>query len=303
MRRLAPACLALAAALLGCSSGSGPGEGGGPAGAAENPAASSGTAAEPQVNYVDRLPIARYSYTDTETAAIESAQQVLTQRCLRTFGISYEPSKPDTETSPPADRRYGLASASEAARLGYHADLGPLPPGPDLPKDALQVFYGNRGAAQGSSERITYKGKEVPSNGCFGQSVAQLSKEYADPAGAEIARRISIQSYEDSLADPSVNEGFRKWSACMRSSGFRYPSPLDPLNNKAFQGEEISAKEKETAVADVRCKEETGLLDIWLKAESGIQQADIDKNGAALKKLRTAHREKVEAARRIVAKG
>ncbi|MEV0177329.1 hypothetical protein AB0I00_40305 [Streptomyces sp. NPDC050803] len=303
MRRLAPACLALAAALLGCSSGSGSGEGGGPAEAAKTPAPSGSTAAKPQVTFVDRLPIARYSYTADEAAAIESAQQVLTKRCLRTFGIAYEPPKQETETSLPADRRYGLSSASEAARLGYHPDIGPLPAGPDLPEDALRVFYGNRGAEPGSTEKVVYKGKEVPENGCFGQSVAQLEKKYDAPEAAQIARTISTRSYEDSLTDPSVKEGFRKWSACMRSSGFPYASPLEPANNKAFQGEEISAKEKEIARTDVRCKEKTDLLDIWFKAESALQKADIEKNSDSLEKLLTAHRKKVEAARRIVAEG
>ncbi|MER6290812.1 hypothetical protein [Streptomyces sviceus] len=303
MRRLALTCLALAAALLGCSSGSGPGTGGAPAGLAPTPVPSGSAAAKPQVTFVDRLPIARYSYTADDAAVIESAQQVLTKRCLRTYGITYEPPKRKAETSPSADRRYGLSSASEAARLGYHPDIGPLPAGPDLPEDALRVFYGNRGAEPGSAEKVVYKGREVPRNGCFGQSVAQLAKKYDAPDAAEIARTISTQSYEDSLTDPQVTEAFRNWSACMRSSGFRYASPLEPANNKEFQREVISAKEKETARADVRCKEKTGLLDIWFKAESALQKAEIDKNSETLRKLVTAHRKKTEAARRIVVEG
>jgi hypothetical protein len=303
MRRLAPVCLALAAALLGCSSGSGSGEGGGPAGAAEHPPASSDAVAEPQVNYVDRLPIARYSYTDAEIAVIESAEQILTQRCLRGFGIAYEPPQREPETSATADRRYGLSSASEASRLGYHPDIGPPPTGPDLSEDELRVFYGSRGANPDGSDGVVYDGKDVPANGCFGQSVARLSKKYAHPEAAETARRISTQSYQDALTDPSVKDGFRQWSACMRDVGFRYASPLDPLNNKAFQGEEISAKEKKTAVADVRCKEETGLLDVWFRVESALQKADIQKNRAVLEELRSAHRKRVEAARSIVTEG
>ncbi len=294
MRRLAPVCLVLAAALLGCSSGSGSGEGGGQGGAATNPPAPSGSAApEQQVSYMDRLPIARYSYTDTETATIESAEQILTQRCLHSFGIDYEPPQQDTRSPAPADRRYGLASADEAARLGYHPDLGPLPEAPGLTLSLIHDVY---------KRQIVYKGKEVPARGCLGQSVAKLAK-YDHPQAAQIARRISTQSYEDALTEPSVQKGFGAWSACMEEAGFRYASPLQPLNDKAFKGEDVSAKEKQTAAADVGCKEETGLLDIWFKAESALQQADIDKNTAVLKELRTAHRQRVEAARRVVAAG
>jgi hypothetical protein len=305
VRRLAPVCLALAAALLGCSSGSGSGEGGGPAGAAKSPTASGGSSAERQVTYTNRLPMAHYSYTVAENTAIESAQHVLTRRCLKTYGIAYEPPKQAPDAPKPADRRYGLSSASEAARFGYHPnrDAAQLPEGPQLSGDALTVFYGKRGAPQGGGEKLVYKGKEVPDDGCFGQSVAQLSKEYDDPAGAAVASRIATESYEDSLADPAVKEGFRKWSACMRNSGFRYSSPMDPLNTAAFQSDDISEKEKRTATADVRCKKETRLLDIWFKAETGIQKADIEKNSEALEKLRTAHQEKAEAARRIIAEG
>ncbi|MEU6013339.1 hypothetical protein ABZ826_04530 [Streptomyces sp. NPDC047515] len=302
MRRLAPACLALAAALLGCSPGSGAGEGGGPARAAENPAASGGPAAERQVTYTDRLPIARYSYTSAENTAIESAQQVLTRRCMRTYGIAYKLPKPAPDAPELADRRYGLSSASEAASFGYHPNREALPTErPALPADAFPVFYGKRGAVQGGGEKVTYKGKEVPADGCFGQSVGILSKEYDDQAGAAVASRIATESYKESFTDPSVKEGFRKWSACMRNSGFRYESPMSPMNSRAFQGRTVAAKEKKTAVADVRCKEETGLLDIWFKAESRIQKADVEKNTEALEKLRTAHQKKAEAARRIVA--
>ncbi|MEU1476734.1 hypothetical protein [Streptomyces sp. NPDC005760] len=303
MRRLAPMCLALAAALLGCSSGSGPGTGGATAGSTESPVPSGTSAAKPQVTFVERLPIARYSYTPDEAAVIESAQQVLTKRCLRTFGITYEPAEREAEISLSADRRYGLSSASEAARLGYHPDIGPLPAGPDLPEDALRVFYGNRGAEPGSAEKVVYKGREVPRNGCFGQAVAELAKKYDAPGAVEIARDISTRSYTDSLTEPLVKEAFRNWSACMRSSGFRYTSPLEPANNKEFQGEDISMREKETARADVRCKEKTDLLDIWFKAESALQKAEINKNSESLQSLLTAHRKKTEAARRIVAEG
>ncbi|WSQ09080.1 hypothetical protein OG604_15590 [Streptomyces sp. NBC_01231] len=305
MRRLASVCLALAAALLGCSSGSGSGEGGAPAGAANTPTTSGSSTAERLVTYTNRLPMARYSYSVAQNTAIESAQHVLTRRCLKTYGIAYEPPEQAPDTPRPADRRYGLSSASEAARFGYHPnrDAAQLPEGPRLSKGDLTVFYGKRGVPQGSGEKLTYKGKEVPDDGCFGQSVSKLSKEYDDPAGAAVASRIANESYQDSLADPAVREGFRKWSGCMRSSGFRYSSPMDPLNTAAFQGDEISAKEKQTATADVRCKEETGLLAIWFTAETDIQKADIKKNSEALEELRTAHQEKAEAARRIVAEG
>ncbi|MFI1485828.1 hypothetical protein [Streptomyces sp. NPDC020747] len=304
MRRLAPACLALAAALLGCSPGSSSGEGGGPAEASENSAASSRPAAERQVAYTDRLPIARYSYTEAENTAIESAQQVLTRHCLREYGIAYEPAKPDRDVPRPADRRYGLSSATEAARFGYRPNSDAIrneriP----LPEDALPVFYGNRGAVPDGGERVMYKGKEVPADGCFGQSVKKLSKEYDEPAGSAVASRIATEGYTKSLNASPVREGFRKWSACMQNSGFRYASPMDPLNTPAFKGKTVSAKETKTAIADVRCKEETGLLGIWFKAESRIQKADIERNAKALEGLRTAHHRKVEAARRIVVEG
>ncbi|MEU4170860.1 hypothetical protein AB0F46_28770 [Streptomyces sp. NPDC026665] len=309
MRRLTPALLALAAVLLGCSSGSGAGEDGGRAGTQKSPAATEaargGTAAERSPTFTDRLPIARYSYTEAESTSIESAQQILTRRCMRTFGIAYEPPAPEPGTPEPAERRYGLSSAAEAARLGYHPDRNAASPSDrtDLSEDALLVFYGRRGGERSGGERITYKGRTVPVEGCYGQAVGTLAKRYDDGAGAAVASRIASDSYQDSLADPSVKDGFGKWSRCMRGSGYRYTTPMDPLDKRAFQGREISAEEKETATADVRCKEETGLLDIWFKAESRIQRSAIEGNKKALERLRVAHQEKAEAARLIVARG
>ncbi|WP_431993075.1 hypothetical protein [Streptomyces albogriseolus] len=293
----------MAAALLGCSSGGGSGAGDGPAVAAEDPAASGGEPAERLVSYTSRLPIAQYSYTEAENTAIESAQQVLTQRCMSSYGIAYEPTDPDREPADSTDRRYGVSSPLEAARFGYHPNPDALRDTQvDLPKEALPVFYGKRGASQGSGGDLVYKGKKVPDAGCFGQSIGKLSR-YDDPDGAAVASRIATGSYQESLDAPAVKEVFRKWSSCMRKDGFRFASPNEPLNKSAFQGGEISAEERETAVADVRCKEATGLLDIWFKAESAIQRAHIQENVKALEGLRTAHREKAAVARRIVADG
>ncbi|CAL9576953.1 hypothetical protein SUDANB130_04948 [Streptomyces sp. enrichment culture] len=297
-------CLALAAALLGCSSGGGSGEGGGPAVASENPAVSVGEPTERLVSYTSRLPIARFSYTEAENTAIDSAQQLLTQQCMNSYGIAYEPMEPDRQAAKSADRRYGVSSPSEAARYGYHPNPVTLRDDQvDIPKEALPVFYGKRGAPQGSGPDVVYKGKKVPDAGCFGQSIGRLS-QYDDPDGAAVASRIATGSFQESLDAPAVKGVFRKWSSCMRKAGFHYASPNEPLNKSEFQGGEvISAEEKKTAVADVRCKETTGLLNVWFNAESAIQRAHIQANAKALQGLREAHREKAAEARRILAEG
>ncbi|MEU9862259.1 hypothetical protein AB0D99_15435 [Streptomyces sp. NPDC047971] len=300
MRRLAIPLLTLFA-LVGCTAQEP--EQNAAADPQARPAASRGP--EPTVSardYTFRLPIARFSYTSADYAVIEAAEQVLAKRCMADYSIAYEPPVRPAPTQA-LDRRYGLSDESTAARYGYR-----LPPvresAPDsgIGKDELVVLYGTRGAEK-TSGPVEYRGRKILVEGCLGKAAIDFRKDYDYPEGGAVATRISAQSFVDSQKDKSVRAGFAQWSGCMTKKGFSYSSPLDLFTVEKFEKGPVTDEEKATAVADVACKNDTGLPETWLAVESRLQEAMIAKDSAVLQKLRGLHEKKIAAARAIVAKG
>ncbi len=304
MRRLAIPVLSLSL-LVGCASqeASDPSSAKTSAAAPEpRPDTSSPAASPGKYDYTFRLPIAVYSYTDAEYEVIRSAEQVLARDCMKGFGLAYELPKSPAPVDA-QDRRYGITDMDGAQRYGYR-----MPPLPDAPKakltqDQIQVLYGKRSLENGADDRakLEYRGKEVPEHGCLGKAVLDFRKPYEYREGSAAASRISGDSYEASLSDPKVQAGFGKWSSCMKQKGYDYPSPMDAIESPSFSKGKVSAKEKETAVADVACKQSTGLLETWFKAEAAIQKDMIKKDVTLLRKLDELHEKKLSAARKILA--
>ncbi|MFB6821010.1 hypothetical protein ACFCXA_05405 [Streptomyces virginiae] len=294
MRRLVPAMLAMFA-LVGCTA-QGSQDDGDPAGS-NRPTKDSEAA---KGSYTYRLPIAAYSYTDAEYASIAAAEHMLARTCMARFSLTYQPPPPNPP-QPSADRRYGLSDEKSAALFGYRMDPSEAPKQPpQLDADVRAVLYGKREDASVPAE---YRGQKVPENGCLGQAQSDLRKDYSDPEGAEAASRISSQSYEQSMQLPEVQAGFRNWSACMQKNGYTYASPRDPFAAQEFREGPVTEREKATAGADVACKRRTGLLDVWFTEESKLQTAMIAKDRQLLQKLQDVHRQKVAAAKAILAKG
>ncbi|MCT9083337.1 hypothetical protein [Streptomyces fulvoviolaceus] len=243
-----------------------------------------------------------YSYSDADYEVIRSAEQILTRDCMKDFGLTYRPTKNPTPTAA-QDRRYGITDMDGAARYGYR-----MPPQQDTPeakltKDQIKVLYGKRslGADSTKNLKLEYQGKKIPDDGCLGSAILGFRKPYEDKAGAEVASRISTASYESSQKVPEVRSVFEKWSSCMKQKRYDYASPMDALETPSFLQGKVSANEKKTAVADVSCKERTGLLEVWFDAESAIQREMIKTDAKALKKLGELHRKKLSAARKILA--
>ncbi|WP_433893354.1 hypothetical protein [Streptomyces sp. CA-111067] len=282
--------------------------------AAGRPAVSapSGTAttAEPPAGddprFTARLPIAEYSFTDQQTSAIDAAVSVLTDRCMRRYGMTFRaPGQPPPLARESADRRYGLSSAFDAAHYGYH--LTPDEESAQAPADPVRsgtaqylVLFGRKDARQpDATTAVSYHGRAVPVGGCRGEAATAMGA-YDDPSASQTASDIASGSYAASAKDPAVRKATGAWSACMRAKGFDYPTPMDALGDNAFlSGAAPSARELATAKADMACKDSTGLLDTWFAAESRIQRGMIASRQADLTRLKSAHAAKVAAAEKI----
>ena len=74
----------------------------------------------------------------------------------------------------------------------------------------------------------------------------------------------------------------------MEQAGYHYATPRDANNDSRWSGPTASPLEIATAIADVRCKRTTGLLDIWVAVTRAYEQRYVDRHAAALAELTTA---------------
>ncbi|MFI6396470.1 hypothetical protein ACIBI5_54205, partial [Nonomuraea sp. NPDC050540] len=93
-----------------------------------------------------------------------------------------------------------------------------------------------------------------------------------------------------------------RWSACMARQGFRYPDPLTAITDRQWSTNKIGAQEIRTARADVRCKENTGLVDVWAEAESRIQRRAIRTHPTEFHAFKAVKARQLDVARDIIAR-
>jgi hypothetical protein len=92
-----------------------------------------------------------------------------------------------------------------------------------------------------------------------------------------VADAITVGMWEKSKTDPRVVAVIKLWSECMKRSGFTYASPLDAGGDRPewLRAATPSVAEIRTAVADVRCKQQTNLIGIWFTIESAYENGAI----------------------------
>lgn len=246
-------------------------------------------------DFTFRLPIAGYSYSEVQSADISAAEGVLTERCMERLGIPYTAVK-EPEAPRAADRRYGLSSAEDAARYGYHLPPeDPFNPNEGLSATTLIALYGRSAAIDGKADPAL----DIPARGCRGEASDSLGAGHQYRAGAETASRIARRSYEKSVEEPRVREAVRRWSACMADRGYTYPDPMAALGDERFLDKDVSREEVETARADMECKTNVRLLQTWFSAETAVQKDMIAGKSAELEKLKEVHASKAAEAREV----
>ncbi|MFF5158246.1 hypothetical protein ACFY3N_18745 [Streptomyces sp. NPDC000348] len=117
-----------------------------------------------------------------------------------------------------------------------------------------------------------------PPEGCTATAARQITGTSSYPTDPELVRRLNVESYERSLTEPRVRQAMQRWSDCMKGRGHRHATPIEPT----FTAPSPTESEKKTALADVACKRETALVDIWSTTETTIQHDLIAQHGSAL---------------------
>lgn len=260
-----------------------------------------------------RLPSEAYKPTAAEQNLVGDATEKLITDCMRQFGFAWTTRPNQMKEVNQTDRVYGVADLETAQRYGYR-----LPPtdgrssgadkktkrsqGTSYSPSTLLVLTGSSTGEEktsGAEDPGSYRGKEIPAGGCAGQARRQVTGvDEIDPTRA--ADSIVVSMWEKSKSDPRVVAVIKKWAACMKESGYNYPSPLEVGDPKWSSSGRPSENEIQTAVADVKCKQRTNLIGVWFSVESGYEKQAIQQNIEQLTQIKKRWTEAARKAAQIL---
>ncbi|AEN11853.1 hypothetical protein K373_02321 [Streptomyces sp. DvalAA-21] len=230
------------------------------------------------------LPLEAYMLNYADGLQIERSKQRLAAACMKRLGFRYR--VPELGLMPPPSsndanmpRRYGITDLEESETLGYQVpsvDISKVNADVNPTEAEWQALMGR--TAPGPEGMAAPTGSGIPENGCLGEASRKLGAEFGDTKTGELNRK----SYENSLGDPAVQDVIKRWSACMRSSGYRFTDPQNAPFAHFGESSTPSAEEIRTAVTDVTCKEKTDLVGVWFSVETRMQREFIEENQLVL---------------------
>jgi hypothetical protein len=236
------------------------------------------------------LPFDRYRPAFAEETEVVRARAKLVQACLHDHGVELDV-PPDDRTPGPLDlspnlRRYGVIDEPTAAEFGYH-----FPRTPEERKS--QAARRRWSAALTEAQRTALFGDR----GCTAEADARLTSVDDD-----FLTDADFRSLRASERDPRVSKAVAAWRACMGERGYGYETPSAAISDRRWNldAEVIPAGEKQTAVADVRCKVTAHLVEEWHDAEAAVQEEEIQRERPRFDALAAARAARLASTRRVL---
>ncbi|KUN99124.1 hypothetical protein [Streptomyces caeruleatus] len=265
---------------------------------------------EPSVRAVpkvptDRLqvtrPLDKYTPDTADDTALKKAEAVVVNRCLRDLGHRQHPLD-ENAVAEAEPNIYEFLWFPEAAKNGYS-----LPPeGPE--KGSWDDTATQTEKKLLSGKMVTYKGHQVPKDGCYGEAGRELTEGASPPSKFEeqgmVITRVSdasprglIESYVSVIRqtlslqiqqDSRIKRVISRWSSCMKSDGYKYTSPTEAATDARWQtntGKGPGKAETATAAADMACKKRVRYLDVVVAVESAYEQRYISRHAEQMKEF------------------
>ncbi|RIQ23270.1 hypothetical protein [Jiangella rhizosphaerae] len=251
------------------------------------------------------LPLDAYALTAAEDHVLARAAEAHVRHCATSLGLDAAAVDPlpfgtAAESASAAagrhDRRYAVADPEVAAAHGYH---------PPSTTDVRREFYEAHTDAElailvgATADGVPTAREGIPDGGCLGAAAraTAVADEAALRAGQELVSAVQSDAWHAALANPRVLDAFAAWSACMAEAGYDYAAPMDANDDPRWWTSDVAGPEEiATAVADVACKESTGLIAVWSAVEAGHQSRLIAASRAELDAYRALLDAQVSAA-------
>ncbi len=259
------------------------------------------------------LPLDQFEDDVADSKLSLQATQILAARCSDRFGVkSTDHSTSDLAPAGPNRSRYGIVDSAVAARFGYHpsdetgraAAKGNDKNSPDAwnpsPKEVV-VMRGTKADGGPLSRDEVPKdanGESLPQGGCSSWANRELTG--GKQIDFDLINQWGAEAGKAAEPDSRVRAAKDAWSGCMKASGYDYKSPWDP-NDSFASAPTASAKEIATAEADVKCRQETNLVGIWMAVETAYENRAISANEGQFRELQQLLRQGRDTAHRVVA--
>ncbi|HUN37497.1 MAG TPA: hypothetical protein VMU95_36335 [Trebonia sp.] len=255
------------------------------------------------------LPLDAYQLDPQDTATVLNAINTLTATCMRAKGFAYAASAVTSQSvaDTPSGGGYGLDNAQQAAEYGYSSAK--------TVSRMTALEQGKQPGQQGSGHSDAYwialdgsvPGAGAPgftTSGCYNSAANQIM-QYTEAASSHLDLSLPgdlvDEAQADAAKDSRVTHVTAAWSACMADQGFHYPTPAAAA--QAHWPPIPSSTEKNTAVADVACKQRTNLPGVWQAVQAGYEQELISANLPALTAVAQHLTGDVNRAEKILASG
>jgi hypothetical protein len=237
------------------------------------------------------LPFDRYQLSVNDIYLIESAKDILTRACMKKRGYAYEVITHRKQYQDLRNRRrYGVIEMPVARAMGYRTNARLLG------STDVTARKMDRDARMSPAAR---KAATDPADGCYklaGDRLARGNEENED-----LVNKLNVDSLDAALKSPRVAPAMRAWGRCMKQRGHPYKDFYDVSEDPRWaRTEKLSRTERETAVADVTCKEQAGLVALLRATERGIEERDIRENRAYFARLAAAKERHLSAARAVL---
>lgn len=224
------------------------------------------------------LPFDAYSPSLAALYTLSNARDRLTRDCMKALGLDWKLiARPMTVRDLRNRRRYGVIEMSIGQEYGYHVPAGLLTPA------AVEQLYDARENSLSQHQKDAAYGED----GCVAKASRQLQGE--SNTSTDRLAQLDRRSLTDSQREAGVDAAMKSWRQCMSGLGQDYQDPLAAIADSRWWADKSagpSTEEKEVAVADVRCKEQSGLIEVWRAAEVRIQQELIRQNDDYFRQLK-----------------
>jgi hypothetical protein len=209
------------------------------------------------------LPSYGYDATPEQLNVVAHAAQLHIRTCMERFHFEYQiPVGDAMRTGEHENGRYGLIDAPQAARYGHHPVPDSTPPDRSN-ASGTPDFY----AVLGGKSKKELGGQPIPQGGCAGEGARKV--------GLDQLTNLEMTTMWNTLNarsqnDPRVVAAMGAWSACMKQAGYTFKDSWQANNDTRWGGRTVSPAEIATATADVRCKQQTNLVGIWMAVETAL---------------------------------
>ncbi|MFT3887101.1 MAG: hypothetical protein QM713_02910 [Arachnia sp.] len=260
---------------------------------------------------VEPLPLQHYMLVGRDYDTVRQALAELAAQCMADQGFDMEARQPPPARGMLIDitfRRYGAPETLEDAKeAGYgvpaRAEGGSDEDLDEPLSDAALAAY------MGSEDEMHEAWKKRRRAGCVGEADRQLMGdasviEASGLAQAQLVQDVNIDPR--STDSPETREATREFSGCMARAG--YPGLEDPFDVPAqFEAGDESGRpsdaEKQAAVTQFGCFEESGVREAMRAAEVAFQTKAIEANPEAFAQIRRELDDVVRRATTVVAEG